>query len=147
SGYVWTPSGTVDCYTCPSTTVTPTVNTTYTVIGTDSNGCRSYATVSIDIRCQDFIVPNVFTPNLVPGPTTPHDNVFYINGAIGEPKYEIEIYDRWGVLMYQSSNPSQSWDGKNKGGQLVADGVYYYIIRSSCGANNYDKHGFVQVIK
>jgi gliding motility-associated-like protein len=143
-GYVWTPSGNISCYTCPNTTATPTVNTTYTVMGTDSNGCRSYDTVRVEIACHDFEVPNVFTPvSTVNFP----NNVFYIAGAIGEPHYKIEIYDRWGVLMYTTDDPSASWTGKTMAGQDVPDGVYYYIIKSSCAGNNYDKHGFVQVIR
>jgi gliding motility-associated-like protein len=145
TGYVWSPVGSgIDCYTCPSTTVTPTVTTTYTVVGTDSNGCRSYATVIIYIECHDFDVPNVFTPTTK---VSPPNNVFYIAGALGQPEYEIEIYDRWGVLIYKSSDPSQSWDGKTKGGAEAPDGVYYYIINASCDNNKYQKKGYVQIIR
>src|SRR4029077_2276102 len=62
-GYVWNPQGTLNCFTCPEPVATPTATTTYTVVGTDSNGCKSYGYVTITIECVTFKVPNVFTPN------------------------------------------------------------------------------------
>jgi|GEM_PF-849654 gliding motility-associated-like protein len=142
----WEPSGNLGNSGAASTTAQPTENTTYTVVAVGSNGCTSQGTVTVDIACEDFTVPNVFTPGLTVGPTTLNDNIFYIKGASGEPNFNIEIFNRWGVSVYKSSDPSQSWDGKDKSGTLVSSGVYYYIIKSTCGSKNYDKHGFVQVI-
>src|SRR6201998_2052278 len=48
TSYVWLPSSGVSCSTCPNTTITPTVNSTYTVIGTDSNGCETSHIISVD---------------------------------------------------------------------------------------------------
>ncbi len=144
TSYAWSPSATVANSNSAGTTVKPTVNTTYTVVGIDVNGCSSEYTVTVDIACNDFTVPNVFTPA---SSVSPPNNVFYIKGANEESNYEIEILDRWGIELFKSNDPNTSWDGKNKSGQLVPDGVYYYIIKASCGSNNYDKHGFVQVIK
>src|SRR6185312_7094181 len=63
TGYVWSPSTQVNCYTCPGTqTAGITGTTTFTVTGTDSNGCVSTATITIYVECQEFFVPNVFTP-------------------------------------------------------------------------------------
>ncbi|HXP51356.1 MAG TPA: gliding motility-associated C-terminal domain-containing protein, partial [Bacteroidia bacterium] len=142
----WEPSANLGNSGAASTSAQPTENTTYTVVATGSNGCTSTGTVTVDIACEDFTVPNVFTPSLTVGPTTVNDNIFYIKGASGEPNFNIEIFNRWGVSVYKSSDPTKSWDGKDKAGALVSSGVYYYIIKSTCGTKNYDKHGFVQVI-
>lgn len=141
--YVWSPQSTVNCYKCPSTAITPVtvgVNT-YTVTGTDSNGCISSGEVIINVNCAKFTVPNVFTPN------GDGQNDEFVIKAEGAESYLINIYDRWGVQVYSSTNPAVYWDGKNKGGKMVSDGVYYYIIKSSCGSVESDFHGFVQVIK
>jgi len=140
-GYVWTPSTDVNCYTCPSTTTSPTVSTTYTVTGTDSNGCRSYATVTVEIACSDYIIPNVFTPN---GDGINDD---FLIKAYNVNTYSIEIYDRWGLLMYKSDTPNAPWQGKTMGGQDAPDGVYYYIIKSQCGNSTSNHRGFVQIIR
>jgi|GEM_PF-7071434 len=143
TGYVWSPQSTVDCYTCAATTVTPTTTgqTTYTVIGTDSNGCKSFGYVTIDVTCASFTVPNVFTPN-----SDGKNDVFLVK-AVGTQSYSIIIYDRWGKEIYSSNDPATPWDGKNKNGVMVSDGVYYYIIKSTCNSVESDYHGFVQVIK
>ena len=141
AGYVWSPSYNVECYTCPGTTATPGSTTTYTVMGTDANGCRSYGTVTVTIECEDYEVPNVFTPN-----SDGINDVFTIK-AYSETSYSIEIYNRWGLLMYKSNTPNAPWTGKDESGVAVPDGVYYYIIKSSCSGAEYDHHGFVQVIK
>jgi len=141
-GYVWTPSANVNCYTCPNTAAVPGSNTTYTVTGTDSNGCTSSAIIIVDIECIDFLVPNVFTPN------GDGDNDLFVIHAEREPIYSIEIYDRWGVKMYSSANAAAYWNGKiDNTGKEVPDGVYYYIIKADCGGKNYNHTGFVQVIR
>ncbi len=47
--YSWTPTSGLTCNTCPNPTATPTVTTTYTVVGFDSNGCNAAATVTIKV--------------------------------------------------------------------------------------------------
>jgi gliding motility-associated-like protein len=139
--YIWSPSAGISCATCPNTTASPNTNTTYTVIGTDSLGCQSYATVTVDLLCSTYIVPNVFTPN----GDGKNDN--FLIDAFGFSSYHIEIYDRWGILMFTSDTPDSSWDGRNLKGQIAPDGVYYYIIKSKCGTNERNYNGFVQVIE
>jgi hypothetical protein len=39
----------------------------------------------------------------------------------------MKIYNRWGNLVYETSDPAIAWDGRdNDTRQIVADGVYYY---------------------
>lgn len=76
------------------------------------------------------IVPNVFTPN--------GDNINDEFKIIGVSNYcydtlTIQIYDRWGKLVYESSDPEFAWDGKNPKGKDVAEGTYYVIINGIFG--------------
>ena len=139
--FQWSPGTGLSCFTCPGPNANPTVNTTYTVIGTDSAGCKAESTVTIDMKCSDFEIPNVFTPN---GDNVNDKFVITINTIT---TYTITIYDRWGVEMYSSSDPTSAWDGTTKSGEKAPTGVYYYIIKSSCGTNQYDKKGFLQLIR
>jgi gliding motility-associated-like protein len=149
--YVWTPSTSLSCSNCPDPVASPTVTTTYTVTGTDGNGCVSTKEVTVAVECLDFTVPNIFTPNndgknddFVPYYTvggTTH------NGVGNVSSYTINIFDRWGRQVYNSSDPTKYWNGTlNNTQYLVPDGTYYYIIKATCGSNNYDHKGFVQVI-
>jgi gliding motility-associated-like protein len=147
--YKWEDTNGVVCLNpplCSSVKVTPTVTTTYTVIGTDSSGCFSenIVTIIVETPCFKFIIPNVFTPNYA-GPEGV-DNLFYINN-INVTSWSTIIYDRWGKEMFNTTNPTQYWNGTTKEGGSAPDGVYYYIINATCQGKTYKKDGFVQVIR
>jgi len=141
--YTWSPGGSLSCSTCAYPVATPTITTTYTVMGTDANGCSSDRTVTIDIEtpCADFNVPNIFTPN--------NDGInddFVIN-VLNASSYNITIYDRWGKQVYTSANVNEYWNGRINGTEnLAPDGTYYYVITASCGNNDFNKKGFVEVL-
>ena len=144
--YQWSPA--VTCLTplCDSVQVTPSVTTTYTVTTTDSLGCQleRIVTIVVEIRCFDFIVPNVFTPGN--GGILGLNNVFYIKTE-NIAAWSLIMYDRWGKEVFKSTNPLDSWDGTIESGGQAPAGVYYYIINASCQNSTYKKDGFVQLIR
>lgn len=144
-GYVynWTPPIGLSCTTCQDPIASPTVTTTYTVTGTDSAGCEvaRVVTIYVEPNCKDLLlIPNVFTPN-----GDGINDEFVINASYTSA-YSIEIYDRWGIEIYHSTDPNKYWDGTTND-KTVPAGVYYYIIRATCQNTNYMKDGFVQVIR
>ena len=141
--YVWSPSTSLNCDTCQTVIATPSVTTTYTVTGTDANGCTTerIVTIIVDIQCADFTVPNVFTPN-----NDKRNDQLTIK-AENMDTYSIIIYDRWGKEMFKTTDPTVYWNGLTEGGSEAADGVYYYLITSTCKGNTYKKDGFVQLIR
>jgi gliding motility-associated-like protein len=143
TSYYWVPSTGLSCDTCPDPTASPTVTTTYTLISTTIAGCSatSYMTVNVEIPCKDFFIPNVFTPNGDKSNDTYLIKVEYMS------QYEISIYNRWGKEVFHSTNPDSPWDG-NIDGSAASQGVYYYIVRSTCfDGNSFEKHGFLQLIR
>lgn len=76
--------------------------------------------------CIDFpatlFVPNAFTPN---GDGL---NDFFTSFGEFEQDFELQIYDRWGKLIFQSFAQNPGWDGTFKG-QPVSEGVYVYRLR------------------
>jgi gliding motility-associated-like protein len=41
---------------------------------------------------------------------------------------DITIYDRWGLIMFQTSDPDVEWDGTNRDtGLKCSDGTYFYV--------------------
>jgi len=141
--YVWSPSESLSCTTCADPIANPATTTTYSVLATDADGCQvsKDLTVYVETPCADFTVPNVFTPN--------NDGInddFAIN-VLNPLSYNISIYDRWGKQVFTSSDASIYWNGRINGTTyLVPDGVYYYTIKSTCGSNDYEKKGFVEVM-
>ncbi len=76
---------------------------------------------SIAKECK-FFVPNAFTPN-----SDGINDKFYPVTSCTFQQYEFLIFNRWGELIFQTSNQTDQWDGKNKGSDCSA-GVYVYFI-------------------
>jgi gliding motility-associated-like protein len=75
----------------------------------------------IEQNCELF-VPNVFSPNedgtndkLFPNMNCPMEN------------YNFQVFNRWGELVFDTSNQFAKWDGKFNGKECL-DGVYVYLI-------------------
>ena len=93
----------------------------------------------------DKIMPNVFTPN-----QDNKNDYFKVNAEnIIDcfDKFHIKIYGRWGELLYESDDFHFSWDGKNKNGKNMADGVYFYIIEGSFKNESFNYNGNVQILR
>ncbi|MCX6324126.1 MAG: gliding motility-associated C-terminal domain-containing protein, partial [Sphingobacteriales bacterium] len=96
-----------------------------------NNGqCFKRDSVSIDIsNCE----PNVFTPCqlFVPKAFTPNgdgiNDKFCPLTICSFQHYELLIFNRWGELIFKTSNQTNKWDGKYKGSDCSA-GVYIYTI-------------------
>lgn len=55
NSYTWTPTGTLSCTTCTSPFATPSSTTVYSVIGTDNNGCKDTADVTVSVNTQPTV--------------------------------------------------------------------------------------------
>ncbi|MGA0557269.1 gliding motility-associated C-terminal domain-containing protein [Larkinella sp. VNQ87] len=99
-------------------------------------------------NCPLLKMPNVFTPN-----NDGRNDVFqpaqcprFVESA------ELIILNRWGVKVYQSSNISLQWDGKNNRGQELPGGLYYYQVRANftrlnCNAPAEIYKGWVELLR
>lgn len=99
---------------------------TITLIAYNEFGCLDSITQNIPIYLEPFIyVPNSFTPN-----DDEHNNVFHVvvSGKILDGSFELEIYDRWGELIYVSQDYLEGWDATYLG-KPVQDGIYTWKVR------------------
>lgn len=119
--YSWLPDTMLSCNTCPDPVALVTTTTTYTVTGTDINGCTNTATVTI--VGDSLVVPNVFTPN------GDGINDELLLNYYGTYLYEISVFDRWGRQMFQTTDKNVMWDGRNKQGKDVPEGAYFLAVR------------------
>lgn len=56
------------------------------------------------------------------------------------------IYNRWGNLVYEFTDPDEGWDGTYKG-QYVDTGVYFYVITATgSDGKKYERHGDINVL-
>lgn len=89
--------------------------TTYNREGCSSSICKEVSTIVVPL----FDVPNAFAP-------TGKNNIFYVK-AFGAVKFNLKIFNRWGQLVFESSDPQIGWDGKFKGNLQPMD-AYAYIV-------------------
>lgn len=78
--------------------------------------------VNID-DCPRYKLPNMFTPN--------DDNIndYFIPfpGFTSVQRVEMQIFNRWGILVFETTNPEIMWDGKDMNtNSLCPEGVYFY---------------------
>ncbi|MCB0528948.1 MAG: gliding motility-associated C-terminal domain-containing protein [Saprospiraceae bacterium] len=69
-------------------------------------------------------------PVITPGEQDGNNDFLYISCIETLPN-SIEIYNRWGQLVYQATgydNSGTRWEGTNKSGQPLAEGVYFYVL-------------------
>lgn len=97
---------------------------TITVFGT-AGGCRSMPVtykVSID-ECSTIYIPNAFTPN-----ADGINDIWYPIGT-GWEWIEVLVFDRWGVLVFNSNDIEGEWIGNFRGGDYyVQNDVYDYKV-------------------
>lgn len=117
---------------------------TFTVVlttGTD-NGCESEMQKEVIVH-PDFAVyaPTAFTPN-----GDGLNDKFEVKG-VGIKQFKIQIFSRWGDLIFEADNLEDYWDGRGPDGKLVPPGTYVYtIFYRSMLDRDYTKKGTVTVM-
>ncbi len=134
--YDWTvtPSGSVDDPNNLVTTATPELTSVYTLTVTGPQaGCVGSAqkTVTVNQGCI-IVIPNAFTPN-----GDGFNDIWIIKGLNGGcySSVTVDVYNRWGSLVYHSDNYDNSWNGEYQG-HPVPDATYYYAVRANDPAAN-----------
>jgi gliding motility-associated-like protein len=81
-------------------------------------GCE-YTEITNSSECPDAVFPpNVITPN-----ADGLNDVFHVFGLDLFDNSKVEIYDRWGNMVYRSDNYENDWDGGEQ-----PEGTYYFIL-------------------
>ncbi|HEY1046796.1 MAG TPA: gliding motility-associated C-terminal domain-containing protein [Bacteroidia bacterium] len=123
----------------------------YVIKVMDSSDCELSDTFSLKlIKCDstELKIPNVFTP----GKDGFNDGFDIM--IVGEKTYQLSIYDRWGVLVFEQNEDSEPGQTDNWNGQLFnngpecADGNYYYLFKYSFGDGKMNNiGGCIQLIR
>jgi len=103
-----------------------------TLTATDLIGCNS--TTSKSIAISPFI-PNVFTPN---GDAY---NEYFM------PGFEMQLFDRHGILIYQGIAGGKGWDGTYKGQNMDPDTYFYILHYIDSKKNILTKKGYITLIR
>lgn len=86
-----------------------------------------------------IFIPSAFTPN--------DDGINDSFGVKGEgiQNYKMLIYNRWGEVIYSSTNPGEHWNGKYNN-EPVENGVYVYEVFAK-GFGKHPKAGSVTLLR
>lgn len=113
----------------------------YDVVQVVSNSFGCVDSVMMQLSVQEgVLIPNVFTPN-----GDGINDQFYIQSS-GFTEYHIQIFNRWGIKLFESTSPEIKWDGRTTAGLKVPDGTYYFILKAVSPVQPYDHTGFITVL-
>ena len=111
---------------------------TYWVRVTNNNGCSGTDSLQLELNCLlDPLFPNSFTPN----GDLKNDEFGIFAGQL--QVVEWMIFNRWGVVVYYSSDPQSVWKGEH-----CPEDVYVCLIRYQSSNNEMlEKTGRVNLIR
>jgi gliding motility-associated-like protein len=137
--YLWSPAATLNNATISNPLASPKDDITYTLTVTSDKGCVARPDQVFVKVLKMPAIPNIFSPN---GDGI-HDRwgIEYLNTY---PGATIDVYNRYGQLVFHSVGYATQWDGKVNG-KDVPVGTYYYVIDPKNGRKKLA--GYVDVIR
>ncbi|MCS7076558.1 MAG: gliding motility-associated C-terminal domain-containing protein [Bacteroidia bacterium] len=137
ASYVWSTGATTQ-------TITVQEPGQYSVTVRNQVGCEKVFYFNVgNYVCQTPKIPNIITPS--------QDNLndrvcFKIEGIYD---YSLSIYNRWGVVVFESNNPEECWTGETQKTKMsLPEGVYYYIVNAkTCQGDKYRLVGNITIVR
>ena len=116
----------------------------YWVTVTNGTGCSGADTINVVVDCSGLYFPGAFIPkannaiNMSFGPL----------GNLGSVQnFSLRIYDRYGQLIFHTTNPYQKWDGKLKDGGFNSGAFAWFTTYNITGQAPVSQKGMVILIR
>lgn len=104
----------------------------------DTNNCRNNTVIVVENNCPSAVtIPNVFSPNK----DGVNDDIIpeYINISTTEFK----VYNRWGKLVFETTELTKAWDGEN-----APSGTYYFVLAcKGKSGESFAKNGTITLMR
>jgi gliding motility-associated-like protein len=143
--YSWSPELWISCIDCQYPIAQPLEDTVYVLTMTDSLDCfHVQSGYQVDVLPLSTVdVPDVFTPN-----GDGINDIIYVKGWGIEDLISFQIFNRWGELVFETSDVSIGWDGTYKGKIQSAD-TYAYVIKAKTYItfDIIQKEGYINIIE
>ena len=136
--YLWSPQTYLSSINIMAPVCTPVDDITYSLAITTSAGCTTTDDLFIKV-VKDFIVPNTFTPN-----GDGINDFWVIENLALYPNSRLQVFNRYGQILYDSKKYTGDWDGTYKNKPLPS-GTYYYII--DLNGVRVAKKGYVTIVR
>ncbi|MBP6459394.1 MAG: gliding motility-associated C-terminal domain-containing protein, partial [Crocinitomicaceae bacterium] len=115
----------------------------YQLVAIDGIGCADTSLYIVD--CEVSKIPQIVSPN-----NDGKNEKWEINYATKYPKVKVQIFNRWGTMVYQSIPYQDDWNGVSNtlgtlGNTELPTGTYYYIIDK--GNEEDIESGYLELVK
>lgn len=94
-----------------------------TALDTFENRSAPSNIICVD-NCPSYFLPNTFTPN-----GDGQNDLFKPYPYCFIERVEFNVFNRWGELVFTTTDPDLNWNGANLKGKELAEGTYYYSCR------------------
>lgn len=140
--YQWTPDQYMNNALVLNPEVKPPHDFTYYLTLKDTAGCAAIDTVIVRVDCNDINLPNAFMPE-----SAGANAKFGLANSQLIKLNSFTIYDRWGLQVFTTTDPTKEWDGKVNG-EPAAVGVYVWEADGFCiSGKRFTRSGNVTLIR
>jgi gliding motility-associated-like protein len=115
----------------------------YLEVTNDSSGCIHRDTVWVRTECTEINLPNAFNPV---SDRPQNRNFGLLNNNVVKLEY-FKIFNRWGQLVFETTDPNKHWDGTQNNIELPPDN-YVWIVDGYCdNGKRVKKQGTVLLVR
>ncbi len=122
----------------------------YYVTALDSAGNESERSEIVCLSsCSFYELPNAFTPN-----QDGSNDLFVPLTSCQVIEVDFQVFNRWGELVFETTDPQLNWDGTNLQGEDLVEGVYFYscnVFEQSVNGNSQASFsplsGYIQLVR
>ncbi|MEN9609728.1 MAG: hypothetical protein RLZZ628_542 [Bacteroidota bacterium] len=119
----------------------------YSVLVTDRNGC-SVTKSDIVLKSDTTTYCLETSPIMSVNVDKDGKNDYFRIRRCDYKTLGVQIFNRWGQLVFDTDDYNDEWDGKDRNGKLVSEGGYYYIIRAGKGGGRVEtRRGMITVLR
>lgn len=124
AAYSWSSAPGISNTEVSNPMVAPTVATQYEVRVEDENGCVAYDSVIVRVKDTQRITPStIITPD-----GNGENDTWTVRNIENFPDAQVRVIDARGSLVLNRTGYRNDWDARNRNGDVLPDGTYYYII-------------------
>ena len=125
------------------------------IVELEDNACPMIYEIYLNVNDDCVVLPacDITVYNAVSPNDDSSNDFFFIDGLECYPNNTVEIYNRWGILVYDETgydNNLKSFKGISEGkntinkSELLPDGTYFYILKYTDEENkNHDRSGYL----
>lgn len=138
--YQWVPATGLSNAAVLNPIARPSVTTKYQLKVISTNGCENSDEMKVTVY-KKLMMPSAFTPN-----NDGLNDFFQIPATTTLQLTNFSIYNRYGAIVFKTSNINEGWDGKYKG-ILLGNGAYVYTVTGDSPVGKVFEKGTVILIK